>query len=272
MPIVLKKGIGAALPAAKRRQGMLRGLYTAAAGMAVQRSRMDVLTNNVVNASTTGYKKDGLLSSTFSEVLIERRNDPYILRRSKEVGPYSFGTHIDEIYTDFSEGSIETTGSTTDLAIAGEGFFTVETPEGERYTRNGRFHFNSEGYLVTDDGHYVLGENGRIRAFGGSLSVDGMGYVTSGSEPLGRLRIVQFDDAGELRKQGNSLYYAFNAAAPAAAGSFRIMQGCLEGSNVNLAAEMTDMITVYRAYEANQRILSMTDETLGMAVNLGSLR
>jgi flagellar basal-body rod protein FlgF len=251
---------------------MLRGLYTAATGMAVQRSRMDVLTNNIVNASTTGFKKDGLLSSTFAEVLIERQSDPYILRASKEVGPYSFGTHIDEVYTDFSEGNIESTGNTTDLAIAGEGFFTVETPEGERYTRNGRFHVNQEGFLVNEDGYYLLGENGRIRAGGGSLSVDSMGNVTADSAARDRLRIVRFDDAGALRKQGNSLYYAFNAAAPTAAGDVRIMQGCLEGSNVDIAAEMTDMITVYRTYEANQRILSMTDETLGMAVSLGSLR
>jgi len=251
---------------------MLRGLYTAATGMAVQRSRMDVLTNNIVNASTTGFKRDGLLSSTFAEVLIERQGDPYILRRSEEVGPYHFGTHIDEIYTDFSEGSIETTGNTTDLAIAGEGFFTVETPEGERYTRNGRFHVNQEGFLVTDDGYYVLGENGRIRAGGGSISVDSMGNVAVDSEAVNRLRIVRFDDVSVLRKQGDSLYYAFNGAAPMADGNFKIMQGCLEGSNVDIAAEMTDMITVYRTYEANQRILSMTDETLGMAVSLGSLR
>jgi flagellar basal-body rod protein FlgG len=251
---------------------MLRGLYTAATGMAVQRSRMDVLTNNIVNASTTGFKKDGLQSSTFAEVMIERLGDPYIVNKSNEVGPYTFGTHIDEIYTDFSAGNIETTGNTTDLAIAGEGFFTVETPEGERYTRSGSFHVNQEGCLVTDDGHYLLGENGRIRVGSGNFSVDSLGNVTADFGTGDTLRIVGFDDSAGLRKQGNSLYYIFDGTAPAPADGFMIMQGCLESSNVDIAAEMTDMITVYRTYEANQKILSMTDETLGMAVDLGSLR
>ena len=251
---------------------MLRGLYTAATGMMVQWEKMDVVTNNVVNASTTGYKKDGLLSSTFEEVLIERTGDPYLLNMSEAVGPFSFGTHIDEIHTDFSEGNYESTETPGDLAITGNGFFTVETPDGERYTRDGHFHASQEGFLVTADGYYVLGENGRVQVGSGEFAVDGQGNIAVGGEMRDALRIVQFEDPEGLRKQGNNLYYSYNGEIPVGADNYKVMQGYLEGSNVDIATEMVDMITVYRAYEANQKILTMTDETLGMAVNLGGLR
>ncbi len=252
---------------------MLRGLYTAATGMTVQRNKMDVLTNNIVNASTTGYKKDTLISSSFAEVLIERINDPYVISTSEEVGPYSFGTHIDEIYTDYSPGNIESTGTQTDLAISGDGFFTVETPDGERYTRSGNFTVNQQGYLVTCGGYYVLGENGPISVGSGAFAVDGEGNITIDGEARGALRIVQFEETANLRKQGENLYYTLNGETPTDAVSCQVMQGQLESSNVDIADEMTDMIMVYRTYEANQKILTMTDETLGLAVNdLGSLR
>lgn len=252
---------------------MLRGLYTAATGMTVQRAKMDVLTNNIVNASTTGFKKDALLSSTFSEVLIERINDPYVVNTSEEVGPYSFGTHIDEVYTDFMQGSIESTDAQTDLAISGDGFFVVDTPGGVRYTRAGNFSVSQQGYLVTNDGYNVLGENGRINVGSGDFSVDSEGNVAVDGEVRDALSIVQFDEVAGLRKQGGSLYYAFNGEVPTAAENSTVMQRYLESSNVDIATEMIDMITVYRTYEASQKILTMTDETLGLAVNdLGSLR
>ena len=251
---------------------MLRGLYTAATGMTVQRNKMDVLTNNIVNASTNGYKQDELISSSFEEVLIERTNDPYVVNTSSEVGPYSFGTHIDEIYTDFAQGSMEETGTVTDLAISGEGFFAVETPDGERYTRAGNFSVDQDGYLVTSDGDYVLGDNGRLNVGTGGFAVSSDGTVTADGEVRGTLDIVQFEDTTGLRKQGENLYYSLDGEIPTEADG-KVIQGYLEGSNVDIADEMVDMISVYRTYEANQKILTMTDETLGLAVNdLGSLR
>lgn len=252
---------------------MLRGLYTAATGMAVQRAKMDVLTNNIVNISTAGYKKDALLSSSFEEVLLERINDPYVMNTSREVGPYSFGTHVDEIYTDFTVGSIESTGAQTDLTISGEGFFVIGTPDGERYTRAGDFSVNAQGDIVTTGGFYVLGESGRINVGAGTFKVDSEGNVIVNEEIRDKLRIVMFEDTAGLRKQGDNLYYAINGEIPRDTVNFTVMQGYLEGSNVDIATEMVDMITVYRTYEANQKILTMTDETLGLAVNkIGSLR
>ncbi len=119
----------------------------------------------------------------------------------------------------------------------------------------------------------MLGENGRINVGSGDFKVDADGNVTIDAEAIDTLRVVQFQETAGLRKQGDSLYFALNGEIPADAENAGVMQGYLEGSNVDIADEMVDMITVYRTYEANQKILTMTDETLGMAVNnLGSLR
>jgi flagellar basal-body rod protein FlgF len=252
---------------------MLRGLYTAAAGSATLRARMDVLTNNIVNAETIGYKKDSLISSSFESVLIERINDPYVVNQSREVGPYSFGTHIDEVSTDYTQGNMESTGKQTDLAISGEGFFAIGTPEGEIYSRSGAFSVDSQGYLVNGDGYFVLGEDGPLNVGFGDFAVDSNGVVTADGEEKGIVRIVDFQEATVLRKQGDNLYYSYGGETPAEAENAKIMQGFQESSNVDIASEMVDMMTVYRAYEANQKILTMTDETLGLAVNnLGRLR
>ncbi len=252
---------------------MLRGLYSAATGMTVQRGKMDVLTNNVVNATTTGYKKDGLVSSSFEEVLIDRINDPYVINQGTGVGPYSFGTHIDEIHTDFTQGDLEFVVTQTSFALSGDGFFAVETPDDERYTRAGNFTVNAEGYLVTGEGHYVLGENGRIRVGAGDFAVDLKGNITANGWAIDSMRLVRFENTNDLRKQGDSLYYSFSGEAPLAAENCTVRQGFLESSNVDVATEMVNMITVYRTYEASQKILTMTDETLGLAVNkIGSLR
>lgn len=252
---------------------MLRGLYTAATGMATQRSRMDVVTNNIVNAQTTGFKKDDVMSSSFEKVMLDETGDPSVLSTANEVGPYSFGTYVNQAYTDFSDGSPEQTDRNCDLAISGDGFFAVQTPQGERYTRAGNFEVDSQGYLVTSDGYSVLGGNGPIKVGSEDFSVDSEGNVTAGGSRAGTLRIVSFADTGALRKQGDNLYYANGGGTPAAAKGYRILQGYQESSNVDIADEMVDMMTIYRAYEANQKVLSMTDETLGLAVNnLGSLR
>lgn len=249
---------------------MVRGLYTAGTGMAVQRNKMDVLTNNVVNSETTGFKKDYVISTSFEEVMLERINDPNVLYQSREVGPYNFGTHVDFLMTDFQIGAFEVTNKSTDLALATDGFFVVETEAGERYTRSGSFAVDVDGFLVNGDGHYVLGQNGRIAVGSDEFTVAADGTVTAG-DMQERLRIAAFEDNAVLRKQGDNLYYLYEGEAAEAEGVV-VKQGYLEASNVSVADEMVDMISIYRVYEANQRILSMIDDTLGMATTqLGSL-
>lgn len=245
---------------------MIRGLYTAATGMTVQRNKMDVVTNNIANVETSGFKKDTLVSSAFDKVMLQRINDDPNLM---VVGPYSFGAHVQQVVTDFGAGSLESTGVPTDLALEGDAFFAVETPAGERYTRAGNFSVNAEGYLVTVDGNYVRSETGRVFVGTDEFGVATDGTVTAGGTPIGRLRIVSFADNTTLRKQGDNLYTGTPAAQT---NAFAVRQGFQEASNVNAADEMVNMMTIYRKYEADQKILTMTDETLGMAVNkLGRL-
>lgn len=250
---------------------MIRGLYTAATGMMVQRDKMDVLTNNIVNAETAGFKSDEVMTSAFDSVMLKRINDPNISVVGTNAGKYSFGSYAQEMVTDFSDGPLEETGKTTDLALVGQGFFAVETPEGERYTRAGDFNVDSQGYLVTSDGNYVLGQSGRIFVGSDDFSVAQDGTVTGENGASDRLRLVTFGDMGSLRKQGDNLYYVYGEEVPQAANC-KISQGKLESSNVSASDSMADMLTVYRKYEACQKAVSMNDETLGLAVNkLGRL-
>ncbi|NLL39962.1 MAG: flagellar basal-body rod protein FlgF [Clostridiales bacterium] len=251
---------------------MFRGLYIAGTGMMLQRRKMETITNNIVNADTTGYKKDYLVSHSFDDVLIERINDTNNDVRSNPVGPLNFGTQVDQVYTDFSLGNVESTGKGTDLFIAGDGFFVMMTPQGERYTRSGAFYLDSEGYLIDGEGNYLLGDSGPINVGSEDFSVNENGEVTAGGQLIDRIRLVSFQDNTALRKEGGNLYSS-NAQPVEAAEDSTIMQGALESSNVEIAREMVDMLTVYRAYETNQKMITMIDEINGKAVNeIGRLR
>ena len=257
---------------------MVRGQYIAGTGMLLQRRMMEVITNNITNADTTGYKKEHLVSHSFDEVLINRINDPHIvgqtrvLRYSPDVGPMNLGTQIDQLYVNFQDGTLEGTERSTDLALMGDAFFVMETTAGERYSQSGAFYIDDLGYLVDGEGHYLLGEEGRIYVGGMNFYVDESGGVYLDGEYTNRIRVVSFADNESLRKQGSNLFYSLEAPQDAA-NRYSIFQGFLETSNVDIGREMVDMLMVYRTYETNQRILTMIDETVGKAVNeIGRLR
>jgi flagellar basal-body rod protein FlgF len=241
--------------------GMLRSLYISASGMLAQRRTMDVLTNNLANLDTIGYKRDSLMSRSFADVLLSRINDPE--GNDGAIGPMNWGVHPDEIATDFGQGPLEGTGRAADLALAGDGFFVVETPQGLRYTRSGNFQVDGAGYLCTSEGYYVRGTNGRIHVGSQDFAVDLTGNITS---PGGnyKLQIVQFANNAVLQKEGDNLY---SGPAVAALAQCDVLQGFLEGSNVDLSGEMVNMITVSRNYEANQRMVTMLNGTLEKTVN-----
>ena len=256
---------------------MVRGLYIAGTGMMLQRRHMEIITNNVSNADTTGYKKEYLVSHSFDEVLTRRINDPHIigmrgLAGTPAVGPLHLGTQVDQLYINFDEGALEGTERSTDLALVGDGFFVMQTAEGERYTRTGAFYINQPGYLTDGEGNLLLGENGPIYVGGQNFTVDQSGGVRVGDDYIDRIRVVSFEDNATLRKQGSNLYFSL-AAPQAETNPYAIAQGFLEGSNVEIGREMVDMLTVFRTYETNQRMLTMIDETVGKAVNeIGRLR
>ncbi|MCL2495914.1 MAG: flagellar hook-basal body complex protein [Clostridiales bacterium] len=257
---------------------MIRGHYIAATGMMLQRRKMEVITNNITNVETTGYKKDNLISLSFDDVLIERIHDrqnihPHrIVASNPFVGPLNFGTHVDYIQTDFAQGNLETTELPTDLAIIGNAFFVLDTPQGICYSRSGALTINVDGYLCNADGFYVTGENGRIYIGSTDFNVDEQGNISAAGGYIDTLNMVDFADANVLRKQGDNLYTA-PAGAAAPATEYSIRQYVLESSNVDIGREMVDMMIMYRAYESNQRMLTMIDETVGKAVNdIGRLR
>lgn len=247
---------------------MLRSFYIATTGMLSQRSKMDVIINNITNIDTTGYKKDQVVTRSFEDMLLERLNDPSILNRNTYVGGQNTGIYVDELITDFTQGPMEETGLQTDLAITGDGFFCIQTPEGIRYTRDGNFQVDANGTLLTQDGYYVLGENGGMINVGtGDFSVKSDGSIFAGEQQVGKLRIAQFADIGVLRKAGGNLYYPYGGQQPTVMQNPTVAQGMLEGSNLDLGREMAEMLMTNRVYESNQRILRMVDESLSRTVN-----
>ncbi len=258
---------------------MVRGLYTAWTGMINQQKRLDVISNNMANADTTGYKKQGVTSKSFDDELTLRvhNNNGYSNPLSHRIGDMSLGVKIGETYHDLSQGSLRETGNTYDLALNGEdGFFTIRTTnkQGEtsvKYTRDGSFTVNTEGYLVTKDGNYVLDTNGEQIQIPGAqtardVSFDAFGNITVDGQQVATLGIAGFDNPQALLLYGENMYDATDAAG-LRAGTATIEQGYLEMSNTNVITEMVNMITVTRAYEAGQKVIQTTDQTLDKAVN-----
>lgn len=247
---------------------MVRGLYLAGTGMLVQRSKMDVITNNIANADTLGYKQDALVSRSFEDMLISRMNDPSVLNLTKEVGPLGTGIHIDEVFTSFAQGTPEQTGISTDLCLVGNAFFVVNTPAGERYTRAGNFTLDAEGNLLDANGNQVQGEGGNIQLTSDRFLVTETGdiYDLDTGNQAGKLRLVGFEEPQGLRKAGDN-YFTDSGAGPKDPENAQVLQGYIESSNVNIAEEMVDMIITSRSYESNQRSARMIDETLERAVN-----
>jgi flagellar basal-body rod protein FlgG len=234
--------------------------------MMTQMQRMDIISNNLANADTVGYKRDHVVSHSFSTEMARRLNDPGIrMFRENNIGGISPGVFVDDVFTDFSQGVMRQTGGSLDFAISGGGFFVVDRAGEELYTRDGSFTiFN--GMLLTSDGARVQGLNGNITLPHGEIDVDVNGRIFVAGEYIDTLRMVQFTDLHTLRKLEDNLLRTTEDSEMTAFDG-QILQGFLEGSNVNSVSEMVHMITISRAYESNARMISMQDETLQRAVN-----
>lgn len=260
---------------------VLRGLYTGASGMLVQQTVTDTLSNNLANANTPGYKKDVAAVRAFPALLLRRVGDGmagggFLGRASAEIGSLGTGSVVDGVFSHPTPGRLVATGNPLDLAVQGDAFFVVDTAQGPRYTRAGNFTRDPQGYLATQDGHHVMGAQGPILipATNASVQIDDQGNVAIDGQQIDRLRLVNFPQPHELAKQGATLLAAGGQQpTEAPPGSYRIEQGMVEQSNVNVVQEMVELITATRAYEAGQKVIQAQDETLGRAVNdVGSLR
>ncbi len=240
---------------------MLRGLYTATQGLMVLNVMQEVTANNLANANSVGYKKDTVVSTSFPNMLLYKLEDPNE-DKPVRVGNISTGVRIAEVVTDYSKGVQREAESGTGLAVIGEGYFTVNTPQGERYTRNGEFSISTDGKIVSTDGYPLLGQNGEITVDSAGYRVSEDGAVYSGGKKVDELKIVYF--AADPAKEGSSL---FRGEDPQDVANPRVMQGFLEESNASPLEETIQMIAVMRAYEANQKVIQTNDSTLEKAVN-----
>ena len=244
--------------------------------MNAQQNRLDAISNNLANVDTAGYKRDITVSKSFPELLLRRTNldgvyeTPFgSAEAAPVIGKLGLGIETNENYTDFAQGSFRQTDQNTDVAFGGKGFFSVQTPLGERYTRDGNFIIGKEGILETKQGYPVLGEKGFIRVENDKFTVNEDGVISSqeDSEIIDRFKVVRFDNERYLKKMGNNLYSAndISGSAHIAEGSERpkFLQGYMETSNVNVVNEMVQMIEVNRAYEANQKTITSEDSMMG---------
>jgi flagellar basal-body rod protein FlgF len=228
---------------------MDRGLYIAASGMLAEQIRQDQIANDLANAATPGYKSDRTAQREFGELLLSNS------ATGATIGSQSTAVQVDDIETDFSPKPSRDTGEPLDFAITGEGFFSVRTAQGVRYTRNGQFTVSPQGLLVTAGGDPVLGRGGRTLRVGDDGRVDPRA-----------LDVVRVENP---RKEGDNLV---SGTAAGGAGTGQVRAGALEASGSDAARSMVDMIASLRAFEAGQKVIHSIDETLAKsASSVGSL-
>lgn len=256
---------------------MVKGLYTTYTGMVHQQYRLDVVSNNLANATTTGYKAEGCTTQSFDEVYGVKTKDATVGRLNQRIGKLSLGAKIGETYRDWNQGPFIRTESKYDFALGGKGFFQISFTnkagvESTLYTRDGSFQMNSEGYLVTKDGDYVLGEGGPIQLPTNidELEVDELGNLFADGQFVDRFALVDFEDYNYLEKYGENMYRTVDGATETESQA-SVTQGYLEGSNINVVSEMVNMITIAREFESGQKVMNTVDEMLGKMVNISEL-
>lgn len=231
---------------------MNRGIYAAASAMNAAQQRVDAISANLANAGAVGFKRKNVVTHSFENTL-NKHMEPQI--ESKDS-------------TDYSQGVLRSTGSEYDLGLEGRGFFAIDTESGEAYTRNGAFHVDLNGVLLTRDGAPVawVGGRGTLNALGNPPTVDSEGTVRQDGNDIGRLKIVDFNDlAGlEIDRAGN--LRADPTLRPQAAVGI-VRQGFLENANVNAIDEMVGLIAAQRSFESSARTLSTIEQVMRRLTN-----
>lgn len=255
---------------------LVRGLYTAAAGALVAQSQTDAIANNLANVDTNGFKRTLLQVESAPSIGVYRMQmDPGQSPDKRTpgvpvaayVGALGTGALVYDTPAIFSQGPLKPTGNPLDVALEGPGFFAVQTPQGIRYTRDGQFARDSQGYLVTLDGDRVLGRNGAVIVPPGEVQIAADGTIERNGRVIDRLRVTQFANLTALRPEGGNRFVDTGTARPAQALNVTVNQGYLEGSNANVVRSMVDLITAQRWFEANEKVISTQDRATGMAIS-----
>ncbi len=250
---------------------MMQGTYTAALGIASQQKRLDTIANNLANINTNGFKSS---RTDFKDALyqtmqrVEQPQDQLSMQKGH-------GTLVSSIRRAFTPGQYLETGRETDCYLDGEGFFAVQSPAGETfYTRDGSFAKSTQAdgeYLVTAQGYYVLDRNGqRIRLQGTSLNISTEGGISAGGDavPYAQLAVVRFPNQEGLLSVSDNLYAVSDTSGQPAGADTQVIQKAVEGSNVNMAAEFSNLIRASRSMQLSSRALSMADQMDGTANDL----
>lgn len=268
---------------------MVRGLYAAATGALVAQSVADNVANNLANVNSGGFKQTLLQIQAAPALDVYRiQTDPGQVAGNPlpgvKVAPYvgavGTGAQIYDTPEDFTQGPLQQTGNTYDLALTSPNtFFTIRTPQGVRYTRDGQFTLNAQSNLVTADGNLVLSSTGRpiaidqqlgavtIRPDGTISQAAQLGQTTGAQQVIGQLGVTSFGNLVALRKEGDNNFVDTGNAQPAAAAASSMQQGSLERSNGNIVKSMVDLITAERWFEANERSMKAQDDATNQAIN-----
>ncbi len=247
---------------------MIKGIYSSGSGMGPRLMGLDVIANNIANADTTGFKKNSL----FVQILKDAG-----VAQSTGSGDMA-GLDVQE-FTDFAEGSHRPTSNPLDLAIHGEGFFVLDTPQGTRYTRSGNFKLAEDGNLVNSNGQHVMGSGGRINFPNAAktqqtdLMITAKGEMYMGKNLIGKLRLVTFSDMQSLQKESGSVFKTDQQPQEIQFNDERssLRQGYLEESNVESLTEMVQLVEFTRNFETDQRTMRYQDSTLEKALEVGRL-
>ena len=265
---------------------MLRGLYTASAGMISQQRKMETLSNNMANANTPGFKSDQTALRSFPELLLHRidqqnipTKQPMKFNQTMPIGGLNTGVYLQETAPNFRQGDPHQTGVNTDMMIMqqpgepGAVFFTIEHADGTpRYTRNGNFALDAQGFLTTNGGQYVLDtNNNRIQIPTREFTLTPNGTIQIEGTPITSLGLAYAENPSSLIKEGHGVYRlpadAAIQALPGANNNFQVLQKHLERSNVDTGQTMSEMMSAFRAFEANQKIIQAYDQTMQKAAN-----
>jgi flagellar basal-body rod protein FlgG len=240
---------------------MNSGIYPAVSGSLAAMRRLDIISNNLANVNTPGYKKDKM---SFEGLLAGAVNPPAVPQ----------GTTADpilqkeNIYIDFASGPTSQSGNPLDLALDGDGFFAITTPDGTAYTRQGNFRTSADGTLVTVDGYPVQGMGGSpIRIQGSHIEIDSKGVVTMDGAQAGSISVMDFEKPYTLTKVGNALFIPADPQMTPQTGKAQVQQGYIEGSNVDSISEMVQLIETNRYFEACSKVIKGFDDIAAKAAN-----
>jgi flagellar basal-body rod protein FlgF len=238
------------------------GMLEAVRGCLKEEMRMDVISNNLANATSAGFKRDRI---SFQRILSQM---PQGAEQTGSDNTSPSNPSLVAIETDFTQGEVRATGNSLDFSISGKGFFKVNTPGGIRYTRKGNFALDLDGYLITQKGERVMGKNGAINIWGDQIEVDKRGRILVEGSEVDRLDVVDLSEPEKLIKESGLLFRAPPEIQELSLDpEAMIQQGYLEDSNVNVAEEMVNMIHATRAFESYQKAMQVLDRLDNKATN-----